>query len=76
MADKEALQTELEELRAARHKLLVGKSVEQVSKGGDQSRRVNFTPANLKAIESRIRQIESELGINKDRRRRAIGVCY
>lgn len=73
MADKEALQTELNELYAVRTKLLTGSQREQVSFG---DRRVTYTAASIDRVEARIRTLEGQLGINKSRQRRAIGVSY
>ncbi|HSH27721.1 MAG TPA: gpW family head-tail joining protein [Wenzhouxiangella sp.] len=73
MADKQALQTELAELYAARAKLLTGSMRESISFG---DRRVQYTAASMNRLEARIRTIEGQLGINSGRRRRAIGVSY
>lgn len=47
----------LEELKAARDKVLLGRSVVTISSGG---RSVSYGPANLEALERRIRTIEAE----------------
>jgi hypothetical protein len=73
MADKEALQTELNELYAARTKLLTGSQLES---GGYGNRRFQFTPADMNRLEALIRTREGQLGINKKRQRRPFGVSY
>lgn len=73
MADKEALQAELNELYAARTKLLTGSNRESISFG---DRRVQYTAADVNRLEARIRTLEGQLGINKSRQRRPIGVSY
>lgn len=73
MVDIAALQTELNELYAARTRILTGSQQEQLSFG---DRRVTYTPADVNRLEARIRTIEGQLGMNVTRRRRAIGVDY
>lgn len=69
MADTAALQTELDELKAARHKLLTGTSTVEVRYAG---RVIVRQPADLPAINARIRELEVALG--KSGRRAPIGV--
>lgn len=71
MADAAALQTELDELKAVRLKLLKGELVVQ-ARFGEPTRNVEYSPASLPAIDRRIRELESLLGVSG--RRRAIGV--
>lgn len=73
MADKEALQTELNELYAARTKLLTGSRMES---GGHGDRRWQYSNVDMNRLEARIRTLEGQLGIDKKRQRRAIGVSY
>jgi len=73
MADTEALQAELNELYAVRTKLLTGSSKEQVQFG---DRRVTYSAVNIEQVNARIRTLESQLGINKSRQRRAIGIAH
>lgn len=73
MVDTAALQTELNELYAVRTKLLTGSKLES---GGHGDRRFSYTPADINRVEARIRTLEGQLGINKSRQRRAIGVSY
>lgn len=73
MADKEALQTELNELYAARTKLLTGSRMES---GGHGDSSWRYTSVDMNRLEARIRTLESQLGINPSRQRRAFGVSF
>jgi hypothetical protein len=73
MVDTAALQTELNELYAARTRLLTGSNLESA---GKSDRRLTYTPADMNRLEARIRTIEGQLGINVTSRRRPIGVDY
>lgn len=70
MVDTAALTTELEELKTARSQLLRGEAVEEIRR---EAGTVKFTPANLPALNLRIREIESALGLSG--RRRPFGVA-
>ena len=69
MADTAALQAELEELKEARHKLLLGKGVQEVRYSG---RTVAMKPADMGLLNARIRELETQLG--RPGRRAPIGV--
>ena len=71
MVDTAALQNELEELKTARSKLLRGDAVEEIRR---EAGSVKFIPANMAALNMRIREIESALGLSG--RRRAVGVRW
>ena len=49
----------LDELKAARDQIITGRSIVTVSSGG---RSVSFGPANLEALERRIRELEADEG--------------
>jgi hypothetical protein len=49
----------LDELRAARDQILIGRSVVTIASGG---RSVTYGPANLAALERRIRELEANDG--------------
>ncbi len=70
-------QEELDKLYSVRTRLLCGESAEEVRKGGgDSHRTIRFTPPRLPDVESRIRELERELGINQGNARRPIGVHF
>lgn len=52
----------LEELRAARDQIVMGRSVVTLSSGG---RSVSYGPANLAALERRIRELEANDGARR-----------
>lgn len=69
MVDKAALQTELDELKAARHKLLLGGQEAEVRL---PDRTIKFNATGVDRITARIRELEVQL--QAPGRRRAIGV--
>lgn len=60
-----ATQVELDEARAALHKLLTGRSAVKLQMNG---RNVEYTPADRSALERYIKQLEVELGTINQRR--------
>ena len=72
--DKAALQTELNDLYAARTAVLTGQQLEAGGSGGSDGRRFQFAKIPLNELEALIRKREGQLGIGQ--RRRAYGVSY
>lgn len=64
-----ATMAQLEEARAARHKILTGTKAVKIQRG---DRQVEYNPTNLPALESYIAELESALGLRRPRR--AFGV--
>ena len=74
VADRPTLEAWLAAAQAARHKLLIGSSVETVSyQQGDGQRMVKYSKADLPALNAYIAQLQADLGY---RVRRAIGVVF
>ena len=72
--DKAALQTELNDLYAARTAVLTGQQLEAGGAGGSDGRRFQFATIPLTELNARIRTIEAQLGVGQ--RRRSVGVCW
>ena len=72
MAGNEQLEQQLEEAKAALHKLQMGEHVASIRKG---DRVVDYTPANIPHLRAYINQMRIDLGGDARLRRSPMGVC-